>query len=136
MSVTNGFRIMSPTPVATAVGITVGIGVLVAAAVGMAVGVEIGVGGVSTFAGLHADKNNTANMMATRLIDRGSFGRGNIVRNLSRVIWPSNNGSSNGVDDSIFPTWRKTMWNLAGFAQRPAAKRSGYRLAGMARLSI
>jgi hypothetical protein len=46
------------------------------------------VGGISTFAGLHADKNSAANTTVARLIDRGSFGHSNMVMNLSVVIWP------------------------------------------------
>jgi hypothetical protein len=77
---------MSSTRVATAVGIVVGIGMLVAVALGIAVGVGRGVGGVSTFAGLHADKNSAASMTVIRLIDRESFGHSNMVMNLSVVI--------------------------------------------------
>jgi hypothetical protein len=84
--VTNGFCIISSTRIAVGVGIAVGAGVLVAAAVGIAVGVAMRVGGVSTFAGLHADKNSAASMTVIRLIDRESFGHCNIVTSLSVVI--------------------------------------------------
>jgi hypothetical protein len=76
---------MSATRIAVGVGITVGAELLVAAAIG--IGVGAGVGGVSTFAGLHAARSNAANMTVTRPIDRGSFGRCNIVTSLSVVIW-------------------------------------------------